>query len=94
MIIERIVYGCDIARDPAENRRNHQAMVDTLNGLVADDGWPGVKVEAFYTQNSSAFIEIVPGVSALTLDYLRGLKERGELRPPVVMEPEGQGRLL
>ena len=54
MRIERIAYGCDIDRDPERNRANHQGMVDTLNTMVAADGWPGVKVVAFHSVKGSS----------------------------------------
>ncbi|MGI2031962.1 hypothetical protein ACRQ1B_06170 [Rhizobium panacihumi] len=78
-----ISYGCDIARDPAQNRINHQAMVDELNRLSIDDGWEGVKVTRFETVGSSDYVTIEPGISPLTLDYLRRMKEAGNSNKPV-----------
>lgn len=92
-IIQRIAYGCDIARDPEQNRINHQRMVDTLNAIIAGDGWSGVKVAAFHTVDGSSFVEIEPGISALTLDYLRGLKEAGreiKAEPPAAIGEQGR----
>ena len=95
MRIERIAYGCDIARDPEQNRANHQDLVDTLNTMIAEDGWPGVKVVAFHSVKGSSFVEIEPGVAALTLDYLRGLREAGkEIKVQPAMAMGEQGRLV
>lgn len=91
-----LAYSCDIDRDPAQNRANHQAMVDRLNGLIRDDGWSGVDVVSLYTHQSGTFIEIEPGDAALTLDLLRGVKQAGGRRRPRE-EPAfdgDQGRLV
>lgn len=94
-----IGYGCDISRDPAENTRNHQRMVDELNAAIREDGWAGVKVTALSTSKGFTSIQIEPGVSELTLDYLRRLREAGRLPdapPPEAnpLPPEEQQRLL
>ena len=77
-----IAYGCDIDKDPAQNRINHQAMVDRLSTMIREDGWTGVEVVSLYTRAGSTFIEIEPGEAALTLDLLRGVKEAGGRRRP------------
>lgn len=94
-----IGYGCDISRDPAQNTLNHQRMVDELNAVIAEDGWPGVKVTALETRRGFTSIQIEPGVSKLTLDYLRKLREAGRLPDapppePNPLPPEGQQKLL
>lgn len=82
-----VSYGCDISRDPAENTRRHQDMVDTLNARISEDGWPGVKVTRLQSLQGSTFVTIEPGVSALTIDYLRALR-KVEPAPMPVSEPE------
>jgi hypothetical protein len=96
MMLTCIAYGCDIDRDPAQNRINHQAMVDRLADMTRDDGWTGVEVVSLYTHSGSTFIEIEPGEAVLTLDLLRGVKEAGGRRRPRE-EPEfdgDEGRLV
>jgi len=77
-----IAYSCAIDRDPVQNRANHQAMVDRLNGLIRDDGWPGVDVVSLYTHHNDTFIEIEPGDAVLSLEHLRGVKAAGGRRRP------------
>lgn len=91
-----IATTCDIDRDPEQNTRNHQAMIDRVNALIGEDGWPGVKVEAFYTAAGLSVLQVEPGASPLTLDYLRRLKEAGQPNPtetPPAVAGE-QGRLV
>lgn len=94
--IAAIAYSCEIDRDPVRNRANHQAMVDRLNSIIGEDGWPGVEVASLYTHKGDTVIEIEPGEAALTLDLLRGVKAAGGRRRPraePVFDGE-QGRLI
>lgn len=91
-----IAYSCEIDRDPVQNRANHQAMIDKLNGLIGDDGWSGVDVVSLYTHQGGTFVEIEPGDAVLTLDLLRSVKEAGGRRRPreVPILDGDQGRLV
>lgn len=72
-----IAFGCDIAKDPAQNRINHQAMVNELKKLMEEDGWSGVEITRFETKKGSSFIEIAPAEAGeLTLETLRAFKAR------------------
>jgi len=77
-----ISYGCDHSRDQAENTRSHQGLVDVLNAEVAREGWPGVKVTRLQSVKGATYVTIVPGVSPLTLDYLRALRKVEPVREP------------
>lgn len=86
-----IAYGCDGSRDPEQNRINHQAMVDELNKLVAEDGWKGVQVTSFRRRRGNSYIEIAEAEDGvLTLDVLRAWKEPEEPAPDA-REPEQKG---
>jgi len=79
--IAAIAYSCEVDRDPVRNTANHQGMVDTLNALIADDGWPGVDVVSLFTSKAGTIIEIAPGAATLSLELLRGIKAGGGRRP-------------
>ncbi|CDZ67655.1 Hypothetical protein NGAL_HAMBI2605_59360 [Neorhizobium galegae bv. orientalis] len=92
-------YGCLISKDPAENTRAHQKMIDELNAEIDADGWPGVIVTLLRSRNGRTDIQIEPGENRLTLDYLRQLRAAGRLpdahpEQPDSMPPPGQQKLL
>lgn len=92
-----IYTGSEISADPDTNAANLQAAIDALNAESAADGWTGVKVVEFSNDGRFACIGIEPGPSALTLDYLRRLKEAGKdtpTEPPRPVLVAEQGRLL
>lgn len=92
-----IHYSCEVSRDAAQNTANHQAMVDRLNAVGAEDGWSGAKVIFFSTDEHQTLVGIEPGPSPLTLDYLRRMKEAGKdtpTEPPRPVPVAIEGRLL
>lgn len=92
-----IYSSCEISRDPARNTANHQAMLDELNELMAADGWEGAKIVDFRTVAGFSAVGIEPGLSPLTLEYLRRMKDAGketQAEPPRPVLVAEQGRLL
>ncbi len=98
--IARIATGCAIVDgDPERTAANLQGMLDDINALIGEDGWGGVKVTGFRFDRArgSADIEVEPGPSPLTLDYLRRLMDGRRATPSETMPaktPGEQGRLL
>ena len=68
-----IAYNCDRSMNLEQNAVNLQGMIDKINAEVAADGWRGVRVAYFYPYQDSICLQVEPGVSALTLDYLRSV---------------------
>ncbi|WP_421440682.1 hypothetical protein [Agrobacterium tumefaciens] len=82
---------CEISRDPDENTRRHQAMIDEVNELVGADGWRGVKVTHFATFSGHTVLQVEPGISPLTLDYLRKMKTAANTNTPEQSAPASNG---
>lgn len=85
-----IAYSCEIAADPVENTVRHEEMIADLRREMFADRWTGCKVTRFQTHRGRAYVEIEPGVSPLTLDYLRSFRSR----PVAVEEPQPQQQEL
>lgn len=68
-----LAYNCDRSMKPDQNAANLQGMIDRINQEVTADGWRGVRVVLFYPFQNSICLQVEPGVSALTLDYLRSV---------------------
>ena len=82
---------CEISRDPDENTRRHQAMIDEVNELVGGDGWRGVKVVQLFTLAGHTVLQVEPGRSPLTLDYLRKMKSAANTNAPEQPAPAING---
>lgn len=76
-----IAWGCEISRDPAENTKNHEAMIAQLNEAVTAAKWPGVMVSRLETVAGATLITIEPGPDVLTLDLLRRVRAEMRARP-------------